>query len=44
MNYMTLAKVYNHHTGANLSHWDMMDLGMMEETVLTLAIEMMGDR
>lgn len=38
---MTLARVYNHITGSNVTHWDMMELGLNEETVLTLAIELM---
>lgn len=37
--YMLMAKAYNHLTGANLTHWDMMELGMKEETVLTLSIK-----
>lgn len=41
---MRLAKVYNHMTGANISHWDVQNLGFLEEQILLLAIDYLGQQ
>jgi hypothetical protein len=41
---MRLAKVYNQMTGANITHWDIQNLGFIEEQVLLLAIDYLGQQ
>lgn len=38
---MLLTKAYNELTGASLTHWDMQNLGFLEETKIELAIELL---
>ena len=42
--YMAVARAYNHVTGANITHWDVMEWGFLEETVISLAIDMLTDK
>jgi hypothetical protein len=37
---MKLTKLYNQVTGANLSHWQLKDLGLLERTRIISAIEL----
>ena len=40
MNAMKMAKAYNNMTGANLSHWDLNEVGMLEEGRIIAAIQL----
>lgn len=40
MHKMRLAAVYNHKTGANISHFELDDWGMKDETLVILALEL----
>ena len=41
MNDMAFARMYNNLTGANITHWDVRELGLNEETVISLAMDML---
>lgn len=36
---MKFTKLYNDLTGANMTHWEMQDLGILEESRIMAAIE-----
>ena len=40
MNQMQLAAIYNKITGANLSHWDLAEVGILEEARILAAAEL----
>lgn len=39
---MQMARLYNNHTGAQITHWDVLDWGIMEEEEIIIAIELLG--
>jgi hypothetical protein len=42
-NDMAFARAYNSVTNSNITHWDVRELGLQEETAISLAIEMMTE-
>jgi hypothetical protein len=40
---ISFARMYNNLTGSNITHWDVRELGLQEETAISLAIEMMTE-
>jgi hypothetical protein len=44
MGYIATARAYNHLTGANITHWDAMNWGFTEETIVSHAIDLLMDK
>jgi hypothetical protein len=44
MSDIAFARMYNNLTGSSITHWDVRELGLLEETTVSLAMDMLTNK